>query len=470
MATGYVMMRSGDLSSDLDVERHDAERVEATLAWGDNVLATKHFALTDPITLGDAPGCDFALPDEIVGSSSLNILSHATGSTYVNPPRGNPIELKRGQPTSILMGEFTLTLEIVAAGKKVAGTLAAAVQESALKSVGASAFMHVAIFASLAFFLPSLSGDNAEEISRDQMYAMRAYLDATAEHEKEPPPSDGDQGATSGANDPGAGGGKAKGPEGAMGKQTATNSGHYSAKGDAKEVTLARDQELAIAKDFGMIGLLSSSSLSDPNAPIVPWGSVLNGSDKESHMGNLWAGDIGDAFGSGLGLTGPGEGGGGNAEGIGINDIGGLGRSLDGHLGNGTCAGPGPCRGIGHGRLPGAHVPGSGPSWRMAKDFEANGHLPAEVIQRVVRQNQGRFRNCYEAGLRSNPSLAGRVAVKFIIDRQGGVSMAGDSGSDLPDATVRECVVRSFYSLSFPAPGNGTVRVTYPILFSPSDG
>jgi hypothetical protein len=59
--------------------------------------------------------------------------------------------------------------------------------------------------------------------------------------------------------------------------------------------------------------------------------------------------------------------------------------------------------------------------------------------------------------------------VKFIIDRQGGVSLAGDASSDLPDATVRECVVRSFYNLSFPAPKDGTVRVTYPILFSPAD-
>jgi len=42
-----------------------------------------------------------------------------------------------------------------------------------------------------------------------------------------------------------------------------------------------------------------------------------------------------------------------------------------------------------------------------------NGRLPPEVIQRIVRQNFGRFRNCYESSLRTNPSLTGRVAVKF---------------------------------------------------------
>ena len=96
-----------------------------------------------------------------------------------------------------------------------------------------------------------------------------------------------------------------------------------------------------------------------------------------------------------------------------------------------------------------------------------NGRLPAEVIQRIVRQNFGRFRMCYEDGLRGNPSLQGRVGVKFAIDRSGGVAMASDGGSDLPDQGVVKCVVRGFENLSFPAPEGGIVTVVYPIVFSP---
>src|SRR5262249_37300578 len=33
------------------------------------------------------------------------------------------------------------------------------------------------------------------------------------------------------------------------------------------------------------------------------------------------------------------------------------------------------------------------------------GNLPPEVVQRIVRQNFGRFRLCYENGLRNNPTL-----------------------------------------------------------------
>ena len=96
-----------------------------------------------------------------------------------------------------------------------------------------------------------------------------------------------------------------------------------------------------------------------------------------------------------------------------------------------------------------------------------SGRLPPEVIQRIVRQNFGRFRLCYENGLRGSPSLQGRVAVRFVIGRDGAVSNVANGGSDLPDASVVSCVVRAFYGLSFPQPENGIVTVTYPIMFTP---
>jgi hypothetical protein len=84
-----------------------------------------------------------------------------------------------------------------------------------------------------------------------------------------------------------------------------------------------------------------------------------------------------------------------------------------------------------------------------------------------VRQNFGRYTFCYQNGLKANPNLEGRVAVRFVIDRSGAVAFAADGGSDLPDAGVRQCVVSSFTNLSFPAPDNGTVTVVYPLVFSP---
>jgi hypothetical protein len=134
----------------------------------------------------------------------------------------------------------------------------------------------------------------------------------------------------------------------------------------------------------------------------------------------------------------------------------------------GACAGPGPCTGIGHDR---GHALGArreshfkGPRYGTP---ETNGRLAAEIIQRIVRLNDGRYRFCYENGLRNDPGLRGRVTVKFMIDRSGAVAIAADGGSDIPDEAVRRCVVSSFLGLSFPQPENGTVTVVYPIVFSP---
>ncbi len=121
-----------------------------------------------------------------------------------------------------------------------------------------------------------------------------------------------------------------------------------------------------------------------------------------------------------------------------------------------------------HGRLRGAHK--SRVSFRYGHgELYVTGRLEPTAIQRIIRQNFGRFRACYEEGLRRNPELEGRVTTRFVIGRDGAVSNAGDGGSDLPDPRVVSCVVKAFYGLSFPQPEGGIVTVTYPIAFSRPD-
>jgi hypothetical protein len=142
-----------------------------------------------------------------------------------------------------------------------------------------------------------------------------------------------------------------------------------------------------------------------------------------------------------------------------MNNFGGLGHT-------GLCTG-GPCGGMGKGGgiASGTHRPK--PPAIHYQTVTTNGKLPAEIIQRIVRLGDGRYRFCYEQGLRGNPGLNGRVTVKFMIDRTGAVAFAADGGSDIADQTVVQCVVRSFQNLSFPEPQGGTVTVVYPIVFNP---
>jgi Ca-activated chloride channel family protein len=152
----------------------------------------------------------------------------------------------------------------------------------------------------------------------------------------------------------------------------------------------------------------------------------------------------------------------------GLDSVGTLGLGLSGIGEGGGGTGNGQGFGSGHGRLGGEHRT-KPPSVRMGA-VSVSGRLPPEVIQRIVRQNFGRFRLCYENGLRSNPELQGRVSVRFTIGADGNVSNVGNGGSDLPDGNVVACVVRSFGGLMFPAPDGGNVNVTYPIVFAPEGG
>lgn len=100
---------------------------------------------------------------------------------------------------------------------------------------------------------------------------------------------------------------------------------------------------------------------------------------------------------------------------------------------------------------------------------EVAGRLDPAIIQKEVRTNFGKFRACYEQGLKKNAQLSGRVSIRFVIGRDGSVTDVGGKDSDLPDQSVVECIVKAFKATKFPAPEGGIVTVVYPIKFSPGD-
>src|SRR5690606_17983359 len=137
-----------------------------------------------------------------------------------------------------------------------------------------------------------------------------------------------------------------------------------------------------------------------------------------------------------------------------------------GTFNHGAGIGDGEGFGSHHGRLAKGYKSKGAPKVRPGSTT-VSGRLPAEVIQRIVRQNYGRFRMCYEQGLGRNPNLEGRVAARFVIGRDGSVSNVGNGGSDLPDSSTVSCVISAFYGLTFPQPEDGIVTVIYPIMFQP---
>jgi len=501
--SSFALIKNGPPVAADEVESH-IDAVEVTVRWGTQVLSVKHLSSGKSFYVGD--DSDLALPEDVLGATRAPIVVSRGAGTYVVVPRGarghftmrdgeaqsfdsasaqstmhasaelpgaTELPLAHGMSVTLeigaaradgTMGEpITFEIGTVRAGKVAPIGFLATLAGGATGFVGLSFLGHAAIVASLAMFMPKMSTDDTDAMDRDQMMLMQKFLSASAEREAEQQPKETGGEAAGG----GSTGEPHAGPEGAAGtNKVVAKPGHIAVKGSDNTSSLSKKEELRLAQSFGMAGILASSMPIDADAPTSPWAKDLpKGSSVKSAMGDMFSQDIGDAMGTGLGLSGNGEGGGGFGQGVGLDHVNTLGGGGGGTGPSGF--GPGDKSGMGIGHRPGGggHV-AKAPILRNPT-MESNVRLPAEVIQRIVRQNFGRFRLCYEAGLRGNPTLSGRIATKFVIGRDGAVMQSSDAGSDLPDQNVVACVVRSFNSLSFPMPEGGVATVTYPIILSP---
>jgi hypothetical protein len=492
----YAMVKSGpDVSPD-EVELAHVQAAEVMILWGTNVLHVAHLSPPRNFYVGEEQGkaftSDFFIPAEKLGTRRLPVVvgdqstiavvipQHATGeietadgarmsldqarrqaSPSAELPGAHQLPLGPGAKARVQLGDIVFQVAAVNAGKPIPHGLASGIDWNVAAYFGLSLLSIGGLVAAMAFFVPPLGLSDDEGIDQDQLYLIQQYLDAAAERELEEEETEQISDADA-DNKEGGTGTRAKGEEGSMGKETSKETNkRYAVQGpqDNQDPHIARQAALREAMEFGMIGLLNTGAAGDPNAPTAPWGRDTSlGTDEVSAMGNMWGDEIGDAFGSGgLGLSGIGEGGGGRGEGIGLGNI--------GTMGHGAGTGTGQGFGSGHGRLGGSHRT-KAPQVRMGTT-QVSGRLPPEVIRRIVRQNYGRFRLCYEQGLGRNPNLEGRVQVRFVIGRDGAVSNVSNGGSDLPDSTVVGCVVKAFYGLSFPKPEGGIVTVQYPIILQP---
>lgn len=479
----------------------NAAAVELVIRWGATTLHVAH--LTPPRSFfigeeaGKDAGVDFSLPADKLGVARLPVVRKAAdGSARVVIPAGaqgtvtiagevvkvselaarglgeaSPevpgaieITLRASTKARFEIGGFEIVVASVNAGRKVTGRLS--MDRRGLPFQAVSMALHLGLLGAAAIFMPPMALASEDSISTDRIEGLKMMLSANAERElaeSQDQPKDDAKGERDGGT-----GTAAIGEGGKMGSETSRNAnGKWAAQGpkDNPNVTLSRTEALRMAADFGLVGLLNSGIGGDPKAPKVPWGDVTTlGRDAMSANGNMWGSDVGEANGmGGLGLSGVGEGGDGNGQGIGLGRIGTYGHGNG--VGDGDGFGPG--TGSSFGRMGRAHQQ-KDISMRQGKT-ETNGRIPAEVIQRIVRQNFGRFKLCYENGLRGNPNLAGRVAVRFVIGRDGGVMSAANGGSDIPDAGVVSCVVGGFRGLQFPqTEEGGAVTVTYPIFFTPA--
>jgi hypothetical protein len=482
-AQAYRLFASGSLEPG-EFERTELEAVEVMAFWGSTILFARHLVEGESFTIGESSAAehvDFELEARQLGARSTRLVEVRSGTPHVIVPQAAKVSVKRAsdpyalacEATSVALlpgtivelelGNLKFRIANVPAGKTTPRAGLASADRSLLSAFGVSFAAAAALIGSFAFWMPAMGLTDDEGLDNERMVLMKQYLSASAQRELEEQKSNSDEAGSkeSAAGKPAE---AAAGREGAMGKLHAPVTNRRAAvRGEHPEVQLSHAQLKEAAKNFGMIELLGSLSTSASGGSPFMRDPALghDGFDAEGGM----FGDPGESGGfGGLRLSGMDNGGGGHGVGVGIGGIG-DGIGLTG-LGNCTGSNCGDGRfGRGVGRSGPGHVT-KVPSVRSPSST-VSGHLPPEVVQRIVRQNYGRFRQCYETGLRTNPNLTGRVTARFVIGRAGSVTNVQNGGSDLPDSGVVSCVVSAFYGLSFPTPEAGIVTVSYPIMFSP---
>jgi len=175
------------------------------------------------------------------------------------------------------------------------------------------------------------------------------------------------------------------------------------------------------------------------------------GHDLENAIGDLRSTVPGPSGGEGgLGLRGPGHGGGGRDDLIQIGRL-----PTGGPYAVGLPARPGRSR-----------RPVEGPIRIHVGDLRVHGPLSMDAIRAVVHSHHDQVRYCYNQALLGQPALSGKLLMHFAIDERGYVSEATTRGNGTGDASLAACVRAKVLTWRFPMPrGGGEVRVTYPFVF-----
>jgi hypothetical protein len=314
--------------------------VEVSFSWGEGkdrqVLGVTHLGEGEGLAVGEAVDAAFLVPREVLGTDRVEVLRRWGDAPVVVVPPGASLRvdgvlradasmhLTEGRVAEVAFGAFALRMSVAPA--EMRAPLPFALEDGAVvRTVAGSAAAHLAVVGILASFMPALNADAADAEDRDRVILMQTYLDAAQDRERER----SDTRSSEVALDDGSNAGAAAGGEpGKMGHDVPNKTGSYRLKKTSDDApALAKDREIALAKDFGMIGFLNGALNRDKNALASPWGAIANGNDDQNLLGSLFGPNADDATGTGgLGLGGVGEGGGAWGPWVGLRGFNGLGH------------------------------------------------------------------------------------------------------------------------------------------------
>ena len=419
-----------------------AKVVDICQIWGDAVLSTKAFKPEQRVTVG-ASGCDFQVGSN--GGVHTLIAPHAGVPTLLVPAgcagfaelgsqrlefedmvasgmarksvSGLEIPMVEQLQVAIELHGMAFVVRWAAAGKKATPKLVVDYPFAALLS---GFLMLGGVIAGAGY---ALTYEARTEASPDDDHYVELMMHRPEPEAAKPAPK-----------------AKAKGPEGAAGPKKTER----AARGN----TLSkREQDRATVDDAGLNAAFQDEAFAHLGDSGLP-GELAGGIP--GLIGNR-SGKPGEG-GLGKGNRGPGFGGPGAAEKFG-GDVTGVG-----------CAPGQACAASSGGEW------GKKESGGLAKPSGEPiliGNMDRSVIDEVIKRHMSRIRYCYQRELTKDPSLAGKIVMKFTIAGDGSVSSANVKATSMNNLAVEDCILRTFMKMEFPKPkGNGSVFVSYPFMFT----
>ena len=211
------------------------------------------------------------------------------------------------------------------------------------------------------------------------------------------------------------------------------------------EARAAAERRARLAADVQKMGVLKILGAKGENGSVA---DLVKGGDVSGDADKVFAqvGGVGVAT-TGGGLRSKGAGGSGSLRGGGS-----LRASGPGEVGTGERGGERAVKGI---------VKDSAPT-------DVDGSLDPSVIAREIRGRLGAIKACYEAGLKRNPNIGGKLQLRFEVSTVGKVTSAEIENDTMHDDEVASCIKSRVMTWRFPAPAGGSVQFSYPFIFQAS--
>jgi len=93
--------------------------------------------------------------------------------------------------------------------------------------------------------------------------------------------------------------------------------------------------------------------------------------------------------------------------------------------------------------------------------------IDQQKLAAFVRARMGLIKGCYENALKRNPTLKGKISIRFTILETGGIADIQASVNSLNSPEVAACIINTMRTWRTQFRPSGPVTVEYPFVFAP---